>query len=84
MSAFRFDCIFYYVRDLDRAIAFYATVLGFRLSSRDAVARFNVDGVRFELVPTVMPACSPDAETRGSRWLCAESAHADEPTSCSR
>ena len=52
MSAFRFDCVFYYVRDLDRAIAFYATVLGCRLSSRDAVARFDVDGVRFELVPT--------------------------------
>lgn len=52
MSTFRFDCVFYYVGDLDRAIRFYTTVLGFRLSSRDAVARFDVDGVLFELVPT--------------------------------
>jgi catechol 2,3-dioxygenase-like lactoylglutathione lyase family enzyme len=47
----RFDCIFYYVSDLDRAIRFYTTTLGFQLSSRDAVARFFVDGVLFELVP---------------------------------
>jgi catechol 2,3-dioxygenase-like lactoylglutathione lyase family enzyme len=50
-NAFRFDCIFYYVGDLDRAIEFYTKVLGFRLSSRDVVARFHVDGVLFELVP---------------------------------
>ncbi len=52
MTAFRFDCIFYYVRDLDRAIQFYTTILGFEMSSRDAVARFHIDGVLFELVPT--------------------------------
>lgn len=52
MSAFRFDSVFYYVTDLDRAIRFYTSVLGFRLSSRDEVARFHVDGVLFELVPT--------------------------------
>lgn len=51
MSSLRFDCIFYYVGDLDRAIAFYASVLGLHLSSRDAVARFDVDGVLLELVP---------------------------------
>jgi len=51
----RFDCVFYYVADLDRAIAFYTQVLGFRLSSRDAVARFVVNGVLFELVPTTDP-----------------------------
>jgi hypothetical protein len=34
-DAFRFDCVFYYVSDLDRAIAFYTNALGFRLSSRD-------------------------------------------------
>lgn len=56
MGAFRFDCLFYYVSELDRAIAFYTTVLGFELSSRDAVARFRVDGVLFELVPTADPA----------------------------
>ena len=55
MSAFRFDCVFYYVSDLDRAIRFYTTALGFRLSSRDAVARFHLDGVLFELVPTSDP-----------------------------
>lgn len=51
-GGFRFDCIFYYVSDLDRAVRFYADVLGFRLFSRDVVARFQVDGVLFELVPT--------------------------------
>ncbi len=52
MSHLRFDCIFYDVSDLDRSIRFYTDVLGFPLSSRDAVARFDVDGVLFELVPT--------------------------------
>jgi predicted enzyme related to lactoylglutathione lyase len=52
---FHFDCVFYYVSDLDRAIAFYTDALGFRLSSRDAVARFLVDGVLVELVPTTDP-----------------------------
>jgi len=55
MDALRFDCVFYYVSDLDRAIAFYSSVLGFHLSSRDAVARFVVDGVLVELVPTSDP-----------------------------
>jgi catechol 2,3-dioxygenase-like lactoylglutathione lyase family enzyme len=55
MSDFRFDCVFYYVADLDRAIRFYEDMLGFRLSSRDAVARFRVDGVLVELVPTEDP-----------------------------
>ncbi len=49
---FRFDAIFYYVSDLDRAIPFYRDVLGFKLTSRDVVARFDVNGVLFELVPT--------------------------------
>lgn len=47
----QFDCIFYYVSDLERSIAFYRDVLGFRLASKDAVARFDLDGVLFELVP---------------------------------
>ena len=51
-GVFRFDCVFYYVLDLDRAIEFYTEVLGLRLSSRDVVARFDVDGVLLELVPT--------------------------------
>ncbi|MBI5084716.1 MAG: VOC family protein [Acidobacteria bacterium] len=50
VGALRFDCIFYYVSDLDRSIEFYTNVLGFRLSSRDEVARFHIDGVLFELV----------------------------------
>jgi predicted enzyme related to lactoylglutathione lyase len=58
VAAFRFDCVFYYVSDLDRAIAFYTNVFGWQLSSRDVVARFHVDGVLVELVPApggVMP-----------------------------
>lgn len=51
MVNFSFDCVFYYVSDLDRAIRFYTSVLGFALSSRDAVARFDVNGVLVELVP---------------------------------
>ncbi|HEY0594154.1 MAG TPA: VOC family protein [Thermoanaerobaculia bacterium] len=50
-TALRFDCVFYYVRDLDRAVDFYTRVLGLPLVSRDAVARFQIDGVLFELVP---------------------------------
>ena len=46
-----FDCVFYYVRDLDAAVGFYRDVLGLSLLSRDAVARFDIDGVLFELVP---------------------------------
>lgn len=47
-----FDCVFYYVSDVGRAVRFYTDVLGFKLSSRDFVARFDVDGVLFEIVPT--------------------------------
>jgi len=53
MSApYHFDCVFYYVSDVERATQFYQDVLGFTLTSRDVVARFDVDGVLFELVPT--------------------------------
>ena len=52
MLEVRFDCVFYYVSDLDRAIKFYERAFGLRLASRDAVARFRVDGVLLELVPT--------------------------------
>jgi catechol 2,3-dioxygenase-like lactoylglutathione lyase family enzyme len=48
---FHFDCIFYYVSDLERAIQFYRDVLGFKFLSRDVVARFDIDGVLFEIVP---------------------------------
>ncbi len=48
---FSFDAVYYHVRNMDTAIAFYRDVLGFPLKSRDYVARFEVDGVLFELVP---------------------------------
>ncbi len=48
---FHFDCIFYYVSDLERGIQFYRDVLGFKCVSRDVVARFDIDGVLFEIVP---------------------------------
>jgi predicted enzyme related to lactoylglutathione lyase len=47
----KFDAIYYHVSDMERAMAFYRDVLGFRLTSRDYVARFDFDGVLFELVP---------------------------------
>jgi catechol 2,3-dioxygenase-like lactoylglutathione lyase family enzyme len=46
-----FDCVFYYVSDMDRAVDFYSNVLGLALQSRDVVARYSIDGVLFELVP---------------------------------
>lgn len=51
MARFQFDCVFYYVHDMEKAISFYSDVLGLRLTSRDVVARFDIDGVLFELVP---------------------------------
>ena len=48
---FHFDCIFYYVLNMERAIDFYANIIGLKLISRDEVARFDIDGVLFELVP---------------------------------
>lgn len=54
-----FDAVFYYVTDIEEAIAFYRDTLGLPLVSHDYVARFDVDGVLFELVPvppgTVVP-----------------------------
>ena len=46
-----FDAVFYYTVDIEKSIAFYRDVLGFPLKSRDYVARFDFDGVLFELVP---------------------------------
>lgn len=46
-----FDSVYYYVTDMERAVAFYRDVLGFRPVSRDYVARFDIGGVLFELVP---------------------------------
>jgi catechol 2,3-dioxygenase-like lactoylglutathione lyase family enzyme len=52
LVTFHFDCVFYYVRDMQKAVMFYSDILGLRLTSRDVVARFDIDGVLFELVPT--------------------------------
>jgi predicted enzyme related to lactoylglutathione lyase len=49
---FVFDCVYYHTRNMDHAVTFYERILGFPLQSRDYVARFKVDGVLFELVPT--------------------------------
>ncbi len=46
-----FDAVYYHVTDMERSIAFYRDVLGFHPVSRDYVARFDLDGVLFELVP---------------------------------
>ena len=48
---FSFDAVYYQVKDMEQAINFYRHVLGFPLKSRDYVARFEIDGVLFELVP---------------------------------
>jgi predicted enzyme related to lactoylglutathione lyase len=46
-----FDAVYYHVTNMEKSIAFYRDVLGFPLKSRDYVARFDIDGVLFELVP---------------------------------
>ena len=46
-----FDAVYYHVTDIEKSIAFYRDVLGFHLASRDYVARFDLGGVLFELVP---------------------------------
>ncbi len=64
---FGFDCVFYYVSDLDRAVRFYRDVLGLKATSRDFVARFQVGGVLFELVPTTDKA---KIQGSGNARLC--------------
>jgi catechol 2,3-dioxygenase-like lactoylglutathione lyase family enzyme len=63
---FAFDCVFHHVTDMDAAVSFYSGTLGLRLISRDVVARFDIDGVRFELVPA---SGAPAAGAGGAR-LC--------------
>jgi catechol 2,3-dioxygenase-like lactoylglutathione lyase family enzyme len=54
-----FDAVFYYVTDMEAAIAFYRDTLGLPLISQASIARFDLDGVLIELVPlppgTVVP-----------------------------
>jgi predicted enzyme related to lactoylglutathione lyase len=67
MVCFRFDCVFHYVRDMDRAVSFYSDVLGLELRSRDIVARFDIDGVLFELAPA---PSEDDMAGGGNARLC--------------
>jgi catechol 2,3-dioxygenase-like lactoylglutathione lyase family enzyme len=46
-----FDAVYYHVADIEKSIAFYRDILGFHLTSRDYVARFDLEDVLFELVP---------------------------------
>jgi catechol 2,3-dioxygenase-like lactoylglutathione lyase family enzyme len=62
-----FDAVFYYVRDIDQSIEFYRHTLGLKRVSHDFVARFDVDGVLFELVPS--PHGQPISGTGNAR-LC--------------
>lgn len=71
----QFDCVFYFVSDLDRSVRFYIDVLGLRLQSRDAVARFDIDGVLFELVPSPPAGKSPQS---GNARLCLQVENVEE------
>ena len=64
---YQFDCVFHYVTDIERAISFYTDVLGLKLVSRDVVARFDIDGVLFELVPK---ASDKNLSGGGNARLC--------------
>lgn len=64
---FHFDCVFYSISDMERAIRFYRDVLGFKYISQDAVARFDVDGVLLELVPSAATTRPPHS---GNARLC--------------
>jgi catechol 2,3-dioxygenase-like lactoylglutathione lyase family enzyme len=62
-----FDCVFYYVSAIEPAIRFYRDILGFKLISRDVVARFDVDGVLFEIVAA---AAKGNLRAPGNARLC--------------
>ena len=64
---FHFDCVFHYVSDMEAAIPFYRGLLGFKLISRDVVARFDIDGVLFELVPATAKG---NLHAKGNARLC--------------
>jgi catechol 2,3-dioxygenase-like lactoylglutathione lyase family enzyme len=64
---FHFDCIFYHVSDLERSIRFYRDLLGLKFLSQDAVARFDIDGVLFELVLAPGELCDGQS---GNACLC--------------
>jgi catechol 2,3-dioxygenase-like lactoylglutathione lyase family enzyme len=62
-----FDCVFYYVRDLETASRFYSDVLGLTLLTNDAIARYDLDGVLFELIPAPE---GTELSGRGNARLC--------------
>jgi len=66
---FKFDSVFYYVSDLECAVRFYRDVLGFKLHSRDYVARFYLGDVLLELVPT---SDTGKLQGKGNARLCLE------------
>ena len=76
-----FDAVFYYVSDLDRAIDFYTRVLGFKFLSRDDVARFDIGGVLFEVVPA---SAENSFEGRGNARLCLKTGHIDDAVAALR
>jgi len=71
-----FDCVFYYVSDIERAVSFYGDVLGLKLVSRDVVARFDIDGVLFEIVPT--PEKNALLRGGGNARLCLQVENVEE------
>ena len=62
-----FDAIFYYVTDMEAAIVFYRDTLGLPLISHEYVARFDIEGVLFELVPMPPGSVVPG---NGNARLC--------------
>ena len=62
-----FDAIFYYVTDMEAAIVFYRDTLGLPLISHKYVARFDLEGVLFELVPMPPGSVVPG---NGNARLC--------------
>jgi len=59
-----FDTVFYYVNDMNRSISFYGETLGLPMLSPNFVARFDINGVLFELVPTRTNRQFQEQETR--------------------
>jgi catechol 2,3-dioxygenase-like lactoylglutathione lyase family enzyme len=60
--------VFYYASDLENGIWFYRDVLGLKFVSRDVVARFDIDGVLFKIVPS--PRKDKLPQIRGNARLC--------------
>ena len=62
-----FDTVFYYVTDMEAAIAFYRDTLGLPLVSHEYVAQFDLDGMLVELVPLPPGSVVPGS---GNARLC--------------